>query len=640
MEKWRGSLEGVAVSPDVRRKGMAKRKKRRNTIPREILIIMTAVFAFMTSACVSKREIASEHSTAFLVTAVADGIILAGWILVAIEAFRRRKKRKGNFKKWLRRNRGVLITLSYCIGTRIIQLQDMPRWDGLIYYRNMIAGCQNFDFTISSFLRGFSLANHPTLGFAGIAAIGEFLDPGGYVGVLVIHLVMDLIMAFCLYRILEHMLPKCSWIYHMFGSCAVLSTPLVLGTFSYFQPDVGTVYSFIFVVYCYMFRRNLLMFFSMILLILSKEVGVVALGGFGVGAFLGYMLVGRKAESGWKRFFSFFRQPMGIAGLAACAMLFIYLLLFVRNGGNIWSISNDDIAGFSTFSFQPDFLVYKWKQFFILNFNWLLWGGIIIMLFYLVVRGWNNRGLAARLERKDIIISVFMAVAAEILFYCIYVTYALPRYHVLVDYGTVFLFILLMGCCVQEGRIKYSIVLGVNALLLLEAYVTIDPVTLLVFESEDTGNWRIVTDRLDVTPQSDFCVYNHQFSYLGRAFEHVLKDVNYHENMNLIVWDSQWDYSIWWNDVQWDMEKEEMVLLPNENTIPIQGWEREAIEKGEVDMEKETVFIIAPQFKIQEDVAEEYLNGYFEIRYKGTVGVPLGGTVTFFVCDELEQEGM
>lgn len=619
---------------------MAKRKKRRSTIPREILIIMTAVFAFMTSACVSKQELAAEHSTAFLVTAVADGIILAGWILVAVGAFRRRKRRRGSFKKRLCKNRGVLIALLYCFCTRIIQFQDTPRWDGMIYYRKLMEGCQNFDFTVASFLSNFSLASHPTSGFAGMVAIGEFLNPGGYVGMLSIQLLMDLLMAFCLYRILEHMLPKCTWFYHTIGSCVILSSPLVLGTFSYFQPDAGTVYFFVFVLYCYMFRRNLLMFFSMILLVLSKEIGIVALGGFGIGAFLGYMFLDRKEQGFWKKLFSFFKQPLGIAGVCACVMLVVYLLLFMRGGGNIWRISNEDIVGFSTFSFQPEFVVYKWKQFFVLNFNWLLWGGIVFMFLYLLVQGWSGHGFSGRLERKDVVMSALMAVVTEILFYCIYVTYALPRYHVLVDFGAAFLFILLLGICVPERGGKYFVTLALNLLLLVEAYVTIDPVTLHVFENEDTGNSRIVTDKLEVFAQSDFCVYNHQFNYLNKAFESVLKDVNYHEKMNLIVWDSEWDYSIWWDDVLWDVEKEKRVLLPGENTFPIQGYEREALENGEVDTEQEIVFIMTPQFGIQEDVAEAYLRERFEIRYKGTVEIPMGGVVTFYVCDEMEQGGM
>lgn len=618
---------------------MAKRKKRR-TIFREILIIMTVVFAFMTSACVNKREMVSEHFLAFVVTAAADAFILGAWFLIAVRALMRRKRRRRSFGKQLIRNRGVLIALLYCFCTRIVQFADTPRWDGLIYYRNLIAGCQNFEFSVSTFLSSFSLANHPTLGFAGVMAIGEFLNPGGYVGMLTMQLLMDLLMTFCLYRIVEHMLPKCSWIYHMIGSCVVISSPLVLGTFSYFQPDAATVYFFVFVLYCYMFRRNLLMFFSMILLVLSKEVGILALGGFGVGAFLGYMFLERREEGFWKKLFSFFRQPLGIAGLIACVMLLVYLLLFVKNGGIIWNISNEDIAGFSTFSFQPRFVVYKWKQFLILNFNWLIWGGIVIMLLCLAVRGWNGKGLAARMERKDIAISVFMAVSVQILFYCFYVTYALPRYHVLVDFGAAFLWVILFGCCVSEGEGKYCAAFLVNLLLLVEAYVTIDPVTLQLFENEDTGNSRIVTDRMDVTAQSDFCVYNHQFNYLNKAYDNVLKDVGYYEGMNLIIWDSEWDYSIWSNDVLWDVGKEKRELLPGDSTFPIQGYTREALERGEVDLEKEALFIMTPQFGIQEDVAEEYLKNYYEIRYKGTVEIPLGGIVTFYVCDAMEQEGM
>lgn len=611
---------------------MAKRKKRR-TIFREILIIMTVVFAFMTSACVNKREMVSEHFLAFVVTAAADAFILGAWFLIAVRALMRRKRRKRSFGKQLIRNRGVLIALLYCFCTRIVQFADTPRWDGLIYYRELAKACLNFDFTIQSFVRGFALASHPTLGFAGIAGIGEFWDSCGYTGALMTQLVLNLLMAYCLYRIIEKMLPRCLWVYHTIGTCILLSVPLVLGTFSYFQPDNGTVYFFVFVVYCYLFKRNVLMFFSMILLILSKEVGVLALAGFGIGAFLGYLLFEGEEESVGKRFAAFFRQPLGIAGILAVICLFGYFFYTLKNGGTIWRVENENIEGFSTFSFQPRYVVFRWKQIFVMHFNWLICGLGVAAGFFMLINSWSGKRFSKRLARKDILLSFVMAQIVLTAFFCIYVTYALPRYLVLICFSTVFFSVIMLGACVRECEMKYVAAFSLCLLLLVETNVTVDPVSLAVFETQDTGKGPVIVEQPESSVQGEFSVSNHQPYYLNHVLYHVLKDVDYHEGMDVLVWDKVDDYDISANSVYWDPEKQERAILPADGLITVRTITRPQLEAGEVEPNDEAVFIVVPQFGISTEFAEEYMEGHYEIRYKGVVEMPFGGEVTFLVGD-------
>lgn len=387
-------MEGMVVQ-------RMKKRYQWRIVQKEILVIATVIFLFLSSACLNKLELAPDHFILFAVTFVADIIILSRWAWLGAgigEDVQRKKKEK----HWNGSRKGILVVLLYCFASRAVQLTDTPRWDSLIYYRELKNACENFDFSIKSFIENFSLANHPTLGVAGIAAIGEFWNSGGYVGMLIIQLIVNLLMAFCLYRIVEKMLPSCTWIYHIVGTCIALSAPLTMGTFSYFQPDAGTVYFFVFMVYCYLYNRNLLMFFSMILLILSKEVGIVALGGFGLGAFGGYVLFDGKESTLWRRFVHFWRKPLGVGGILACFCGAIYLFIYLKNGGNIWSISSDTIAGFSTISFQPDFIIFKWKQFFILNFNWLVWGSCLVLTGYIIVCAGKGKGLLKR-DRKSVV---------------------------------------------------------------------------------------------------------------------------------------------------------------------------------------------------------------------------------------------
>lgn len=601
----------------------------------EVLVVASVIFAFLTSACLNKTEMLLQHRIIFTLTFLADLFIIGSWAWLGSSVFIKKEAIVKNIRRNIGSNSGVIITMLYCLFTRVIQFGDRPRWDSLIYYRELIDACQNFDFTMTSFLNGFSLVNHPTLGYAGIAAIGEFWDSGGYNGVLVIQLLLNVLMSYCLYRIVEKLLPLCSRLYHTLGTCVVLSTPLTLGTFSYFQPDAGTVYFIVFSIYCYMKKKNILMFFSMILLVLSKEVGIIALAGFGAGALLGYVTFEGRERSFWKRTIRFFRKPLGIAMGVAMAGFLIYVSLFLKNGGSIWKIADDKIAGFSTFSLQPAFVIYKWKQFFTLNFNWLIWGTVLFFIVYLLIHGWNGRGFTKGIGRLDIVSSVLTIAMSLIFFYCMYVTYAIARYHVLVDFCGVLLFVVLGGGFFRSTTLRDVLTFLTGILLLIEAYITIDPITLLLFENKDTGKGAILTDMLEGNTGGEFTVTNHKFNYLGKITDAILDAVDYHEGMDILIWDKASEYAIWESGIWWDMEIEKRVFVTNENTIMLRGIEREDLEKGNILLSSEAVFITFPQFGVDNEFAVNFLEKHYEIRYRGEVEIPFGGKAAFYVCDRV-----
>lgn len=631
---------------------MIQKKEKSYDILKQIMIIATVIFAFMTSACIGKFGQMNQHKAAFIVTAAIDLVLLGAWSWVGTRFGDRLLSSRKYAKKVWRDNKGILIVLSYCFATRIVQLGDTPRWDALTYYRVFRDACNSFDFTFPSFLTNFSLAFHPTLGYAGLAAIGEFLAPESYVGVLWMQLVLHLIMGVCLYRIFQKVLPRCSWIYHTLGTCIALSTPLMLGTFSYFHPDAGTVYFFIFVVYSYLYKKTFLMFFSMLLLVETKEIGSIIIAGFALGVLLGKILITDKEKSAGKRFLSFFKEPLGISCMAAALFLAVYFALFLKSGGIIWNIGDGNKEGFSTFTFQPAFVVYKWKQFFVLNFNWIVWGENLLLTAVFGIKVLLGRRDKRRIYHKDAVLGIFFAAFSQMVFYSFYITYTLPRYHVLIDFCGVILLVIFIGAVMAElseeverhivlkYRLLYIAAFGTGTLFLGQAYTTIDPVSLAVFRNETTGNSRIVrADYLGSIIQRDFCVYNHQYTYLNKAYDMVLRDAGYYEGMDVLIWNSVVNDEIFSCGYSWDMEEQKRTLKSGDGIITINGVEREMIDKGEVLLQSEAVFILTPQFIVSEEYAENYLKKYYEIRYKGYVDVPFGGKVTFYVCDLIKQVG-
>lgn len=628
---------------------MKRTRKKAENIAIEILWIFSAVFLFMTAACIDKRAVYREHLVAYVITLLADAVIFGGWIFFGGKGICSLKRRKKGIKTLSYEVRGIGLTLLFCLLTRIVQFKDIPRWDSLTYYKMLMNACQSFDFTLKTFWQNFSMA-HPTLGFAGITAIGEFLNTGGYVGVLLVWLAVTLLTGFCMYRILEKILPSNTWVFHTLGTCAIMSTPNVLGTFSYYQPDMGLVCFGVFVIYCYLYKKNLLMFFAMILLLLTKEPGVVILGGFGVGALVGRVVFTGKEKTAGKRLLQFFKEPLGISGILAVLMLVVYFVVFLKNGGSIWQY------GPSGFGFQLEFIVLKCKQYFILNFNWLTWGGCLFLYVCRSLqhkRSKRNRGSGGTIAHKDIVLAIFFMALFQMLFFSLYITFANPRYQMMIDFCGAGLFVILLGGHWSERYAKnvkkrrrvtlhQNLTAGiVGVLLLVEAYLTFDPVSLLMFEKVDTGNGYIIREKYhEGLIQGDSTVYNHQFNYLTDVYVHILRDVDYHEGMDVIIWNNPGSYDILGDKYYWDTERKRILLIPGENAVMIRGYVQEELGKKEYLMQREAVFILVPQFNISEESAERFLKQHYEIRYKGSVDVTPGGTAVYYVCDLLGSGGI
>ena len=74
-------------------------------------------------------------------------------------------------------------------------------------------------------------------------------------------------------------------------------------------------------------------------------------------------------------------------------------------------------------------------------------------------------------------------------------------------------------------------------------------------------------------------------------------------------------------------------LLKEDGNILVKGYVQDDIGKKDISFQEEAVFVVIPQFRIYEKEAEEYLNQYYEVRYKGSVTVGLSGEAVFYVCD-------
>jgi hypothetical protein len=268
----------------------------------------------------------------------------------------------------------------------------MQRWDGGEYYYKFGNACQNFDFTLSSFLNGFSLIGHPTLAFAPLVAIGEFFNFRGVSGVMVVNLVFTIAMLICLYRLLKEKFSTMSSNIAALAVLVVSCVPLFLGSFGYFQPDYYLIIFLIFLISSEYKKYYILFVFWELALLQTKETGMIVLAGYIFFRLLA-ILINNKVR--WRnKFKALWIDPFNRLTLISIGLFGLYSL---ANGGiSQWGLADDLFSssgsggGINRFGIDPEYILERIKQLFIMDLAWVFWLVIAIFLILFFVHRRKN----------------------------------------------------------------------------------------------------------------------------------------------------------------------------------------------------------------------------------------------------------
>lgn len=591
----------------------------------QLLILVLPILFFLTSAVISKwtKGQAEGFLGSIITVLILDGIYAVCWGIWLAQRMDFSSRRKKQGRRWL------FVVLLYTIGIRMVQIGDIQRWDASAYYIAIRNGCDSFIFTLGSFLKGFSVASHPTWGYLGILGIGEFLFEGRVEAVQFINLILTVLCVYCLYCIMEKLLPEKDDKFIALSVIVLSSLPAFAGTFSYCNPDMGVSFFSIFMIFCYIRKKWILLLFCILGAVTSKETGVLAVAGFAAGVFLCRLKSGngnllQKVRYAMEDYLCREVLVVGICGLAA-------VTVYLANGGGIWNLQSESKAEFSTFRVIPSFIWNNMKQFFLLNFNWistLLAAGCVGKTVWEKKRKGIDR---APFQYPELAMGLLGAFLVNILFYCLYITFTLARYHIIID----ILWNMLMLFCIGRYMDRYklrNLILSVYAVCLVcQAYVTVDPVSKAAFITHDTDGGTILTtqhpreDLLAITT-GDYSVYNHQYNYAAEAIEQILRDVDYHEGMNILSF-TPTEMQI--NGILWDERKDELTYDSSRTTIPLgvmHGSEVYRTESG-----SEAVYIFYSQNGENPEENMEHLNWYYDFYYRGEVKIQYGGTFYYWV---------
>ncbi len=565
-----------------------------------------------------------RHLGAAVLLAAAVVFMLFLWLFLLV----RDKRSLESLKSKISRERWLYGILLLSGILRSFSLNVMQRWDAGEYYYRLGTACENFDFTWEAFLEQFSLCGHPTLGFAPIYAIGDYLAPRRIWGMELMNLALTLAAIACIYQILKKILPEAGDRRLGLYILLVSFCPLFLGTFQQFNPDTGIALFAIFVIHSCIYRQYLLLFFWSCVVVQTKETGIVMQAGLVLGLVFYDFFTEKKALK--VRIKTVWNNPCTWITGASVLLQLGYMKLI--GGLTKWASPEQqqfrwDSDGMNCFGFRGEYIWTKWKQFFILNFNWI-YVLLIILGILLVILG---RKYIRRLPQGMVLL--WSVSGSLFLFLNLYITGALARYNLFCDLVLAITAIAVIEKILPEN-FRHTTAALCAGLMLLQSFLTVDPVSRLVFPHVKTGTVDMLYMQMpsEELYYGDPIVYNYQYTFIDKALDSILADTYQGGRLNIVHFGDTYEDGAhfggnWYQDwipyrISWDKEAKKRVHYENDDTVRINvfGEEmlNESFENGTAVGIDTGVLIFLPQFEYPQEECLDKLRPFFEIGDKKT----------------------
>lgn len=356
--------------------------------------------------------------------------------------------------------------------------------DGYTYFNSVAEGVGKWDFTLNT-LDAFTMGGHISYGYAPFLQVGLFLAEPYGIGIRTVNLIFAVITIFAFHYILLALFPqycksqeriKLICIESIFALC-----PLFLGIAYEVYTDYAMFFYFVWMVACFLYRWDALGATSAVLLCFSKEFGIFILAGF-LAAY-GLATIMQKP----KQIKNILLEAKRCIGYCVGVVPFLLLLLCGDAG---WgesakqTLSNSqNMEGRipSTLVIDPDYIIAKLKEIFILHYSWLFWAIFLVMLFCSFL--WFRRK-KVKMQGPNVaaIVGSCIVFTALQLFYFTYIHF---RYLQLYT----FFCALLMAWVAAKVSLQTACTLlsPLAILLFVESFVTTDIVSMRVFNTINVG---------------------------------------------------------------------------------------------------------------------------------------------------------
>ncbi len=496
--------------------------------------------------------------------------------------------------QYLKSKRGIGLLLVVTVTTllSIDTLHVIPMWDDEAYVRRFLQmPAWNYTFDgITSYSPYGHLA--PTISIFMLFG-RELIPQAPLLGMRLVQVVLSILAVCCIYQLLRRLYPQIKWQEQLLITGVIAAFPSILGM-QYINLDYFFFLFFVFFFYCYERKWYVLQLVCGMLLCFSKEPAVITYAGFCVGVYLIHFI--RSKGSFLKRMFTCmtFREYV-LYGLPPVLWFLIFQLpekiaafigyLFPAEMGVVaellseqssaWDVSNGKA---NTFCIDLKYIGTILLQTFSLNFMWLLVLAVIVAAVIVAGRNKIVKRMKTRSEEQTqlmtAILPLLCSFLVSLLFLCFYVTYNLYRYKTLICF-----LLILTGCMAIKGlvakeKVRVWIFSMIGALFMIQSYICIDPVTMLIGNTFDTGRAKLVSvDKWDDLYISNNIVINRQGYDWMPFMQEILRKIEYNEHTLVLTplmkepssAPSIWGVHYLTKTLLWNEEEQTMTTVAGEN---------------------------------------------------------------------------
>ena len=469
------------------------------------------------------------------------------------------------------------------------QFDTVPRYDGGLYYDALIKATDTFTYSIDSFVSAFTYFTHPMQGTSLLIGIGEMLFPRQSIGVYGVTLIVTLIAIFCLYGIMGRVFPdKAPWL-KAAGTAVFAFCPYVLGLFSHINPDYFTTMFFVILIFAFAEELDYLAAFLSILLLFSKETGILFAASFLVTAIL---IRAGKAEG--KNYFAKIKQYLfprrlllySVAPLSLLAYysLFSQGLTFGESYANQSPIRWDNNSVFC-FGINIGYISARLAQILYFNFFWvitILFAAAVFVYFFRKKRK-KAMDLIDPSADNSILAGIALSSFVFLIFSCLFITVMCPRYNVCFALPISLVSVGAISYIWKRQTLVKIVTGGLILLFILQNYFNLDPTLSIGNKKINMGYQYIYAPTGDYSFMpldyiNEMYVYNRTFDYTEGLLDQVMEKINPDKTDHFLMVGTDWyalymigdpvqtEHLIFWDPVHQKRtynNKGEGVFLPN-----------------------------------------------------------------------------
>lgn len=398
----------------------------------------------------------------------------------------------------------VIIPLLVFVFIKSLFIDFIPRWDSSEYLNAL---------NMANSFSSYNLLNHVTLGYSLLAKVFYSFGDNKFFNLQIYHTVLGALGVYSFYKTCFFLSKKKDFVTLTLSTLLFAVNPLFIATSVTFVPDFGLSVFLLAVLATYFYKNYLLAFIFGLLLVFTKETGVILYTSF----LLGIYIFDRKNR----------RKLMFLLPI----LIYALYLFFIK--GNFWAPDSTTIFTFgNNCRFCFDLSWYNLQQniglFWILNLNW------IFVLFAALNKFIMSRHLTYfRNEKYFYIQIIYLIYFGFFAFFMMFKIYNFPRYIMATQGLLILIFLISFPNVIRLAKLRTLTLLLLVIMSAVQNFSTFDPVSKAYFGTQKIMNntfLKIGTDYL-----GDALVYNTQFVNEQKIILKFIEHYQINKNNNIFI---------------------------------------------------------------------------------------------------------